>query len=405
MGDLEEDYDDEVHYIEISMTEDNKDFYNENILKELGVDVEVSVIFRTNYEYDASGKKMMGGERPEYEQITIPYRYFYSGLNSISNLFVFSKTPIKSSSKPSYSLFQNNNLPSQAKPSTSPNLISRFLSLFSSNSSSKKIPSPIVPIKSSDKSLTLLEETSPTINSNLPSQATENPSNLPSQATTNSFSSPLCFDEKMNISTEKNNLPSQATENPYSFSSKQNEKENTLLTEASPNEISPDSNMEEKITIRIKITGKMQELNFTYNELLQERLWIEKAISMNKCFIDWDYTEKVWNTKIDINRSNENMKLYKVNNKIILIGDLLSFSKLKELNVFEEENLKTKKGVSFFSSSTNVDVLPKSSMNISMIEREVRYYEFKRFNTLYPGVLNRLKNTELYKRILFGIKE
>ena len=75
---------------------------DENILKELGVDVEVSVIFRTNYEYDASGKKMMGGERPEYEQITIPYRYFYSGLNSISNLFVFSKTPIKSSSKPSY---------------------------------------------------------------------------------------------------------------------------------------------------------------------------------------------------------------------------------------------------------------------------------------------------------------
>ena len=34
MGDLEEDYDDEVHYIEISMTEDNKDFYNENILNE-----------------------------------------------------------------------------------------------------------------------------------------------------------------------------------------------------------------------------------------------------------------------------------------------------------------------------------------------------------------------------------
>jgi hypothetical protein len=380
MGDLEEDYDDEVHYIEISMTEDNKDFYNENILKELGVDVEVSVIFRTNYEYDASGKKMMGGERPEYEQITIPYRYFYSGLNSISNLFVFSKTPIKSSSKTSYSLFQNNNnLSSQAKPSTSPNLISRFLSLFSSNSSSKKIPSPIVPIKSSV---------------NLPSQATEKPSN----------SLTLLAKE---LPTINSNLPSQATENPNSFSvpspivsSKQDEKENTLLTEASP-----DSNMEEKVTIRIKITGKMQELSFSYNELLQERLWIEKAISMNKCFIDWDYTEKVWNTKIDINRSNENMKLYKVNNKIILIGDLLSFSKLKELNVFEEENLKTKKGVSFFSSSTNVDVLPKSSMNISMIEREVRYYEFKRFNTLYPGVLNRLKNTELYKRILFGIKE
>ena len=123
----------------------------------------------------------------------------------------------------------------------------------------------------------------------------------------------------------------------------------------------------EKVNIRIKLNGILQELDGSYIELLQERYWIEKALSMKKYYIDY--------------------KIYKINEKIILIGELHSFSNLS--------TLRSDKSINSFQRSSEDECMD--------IEAEIRNNELARFNKLHPNTLNKIKHTELYKRIMFGL--
>lgn len=353
---LEEEYDDEIHYIEVLMNENNKDFYNQNILNELGVNAEISIIFKTN-EYKTE-KEIIGGGEPVYEQITIPYRYFYSGLKTVSNLFVFSKNvnlPSKATTNESSSTIRSQESLKQSKLST-------FFSYFSTKGTKNGLPSQAT-AKESSSTLRSTEN----VNNSLPQ-----PIIRPEEP-----KKPSIFDTvSKTFFSNKNNLPSQSTENKSS---------STLPPVES---LKPDENTptEEPPKIRIKLIGKIQDFDYSYSELLQERLWIEKALSLNLYFLEY--------------------KLYKINNKIILIGELESIFSLNNetpqlpSKVTENESASTLLSVESYVSE---NIKKRDFSEIQRKINEVRIYEFKRFNSLYPGVLSRIENTELYKKILYGV--
>jgi hypothetical protein len=359
----DEETDDENNYMEISMNENNKELYNENVLKELGVNAEVSIVFRTT-KYKTNND-MVGGGEPVYEQITIPYRYFYTGLKNISNLFVFSKPTNYFSSERSVDEKKNmsnflsytlkkSDLPSDAPPPKPlkwgfPNLaFQATANSFSKNENIKK--SPLQNVEKSPEQQGIISKffsyfkSSSSKSSDSPERsvgedqlAVDREGKLPLSATKNVSSSTLLTDEKINKDSIDQMDKTSPTPTDY----------NSPLPSSTPDP-------EETLTIRIKLIGKMQDLDYSYIELLQERLWIEKALSL-KLFFD-EY------------------KVYKINNKIILIGELKSTNE-------------------FFNDCEKIED----------IENEVRHNEFKRFNSLYPGVLNRIKNTELYKKILYRV--
>jgi len=104
---------------------------------------------------------------------------------------------------------------------------------------------------------------------------------------------------------------------------------------AEPVEKSIDKVEETDIIIKIYLYGFIQKVNYTYNDLLQERKWIEKAAYMNLQF--------------------DSYTLYKVNGKIILVG------------ILKENN----------------DI------------NNIFFTEWERFNERYPGIDPKIKGTEL----------
>ena len=91
--------------------------------------------------------------------------------------------------------------------------------------------------------------------------------------------------------------------------------------------------------MQIDIKGELQPLTLSYTELLQERMWIEKAMKFKLQYKDY--------------------KVFKTNDQIFLIGEL------------------------FF----NNDI------------QHIRTTEFKRFLFKYPYIIFKIRNTLLYKLI------
>jgi hypothetical protein len=291
-------------YLEIPMNKNNIDFYNENVFNELGITTEITIVFTEKGGNNKKSKRKRKGGGEEYTKVTVPYRYFYSGLSNISNLFVFSKPANVSSS----------------------GVLSRFYSFFTSSTPR----APPVTDKREGFNFFGTTDSGKYINkANSPSENETNKANSPSENETNKANSPRPDED----------------ERPKEFVGK----------------LSDDTPFDPQAKIRIKLNGEVQDSDCSYFELIQERLWIEKAFSMKKFFMDYD--------------------IYKINEKIILIGNLLSFDDFDDFHKNAND------------ISENMDV-----------ETKVRIYELNRFNKLYPHVLEQLINTELYKLITFGTK-
>jgi hypothetical protein len=109
---------------------------------------------------------------------------------------------------------------------------------------------------------------------------------------------------------------------------------------------------ETDIIIKIYLYGFIQKVKYTYNDLFQERKWIEKAAYMNLRF--------------------DSYTLYKVNGKIILVG------------ILKEEFVEGE--------------IPKTSLGNHDIN-DIFLTEWERFNERYPGIDQKIKGTELYYKL------
>ena len=295
-GDEEEEY-----IITIKYTDDNIAFYNKEVLNDLGIDAEISILIKI--PEDDIERSLMGGGNYE-ENLTIPYRYFYTGIKGISNMFVFPKIKMNS----------------MGVSSTGDNTKKSMFSFLFNKPVNKPVDADTAAKAPVEKdTVDEVEEVNKTegdANENgIVEEVVEGDSDVKENGIVEEVVEAAEEDAEGDVAEE-------AAEE--------------AVEEAAEEAVDEDADADTNNYIKIILHGKQQPFLNTYAELFQQRIWIEKAMSMGKQFIT--------------------PKIYKINEKIILVGSL-----------------------------------------VPSIEEEIRQYERDRNREL----LKRIENTELYKRIMY----